>query len=98
LKDISDSHIVQEKRNHVDHFTQGEEINIQGITLLAQKSTSFLEEEKNVAEVGVHCETIPSVDTIYSQLVTNVLKEVELPFKASPFENVFLFKRGFSFS
>jgi hypothetical protein len=81
LKDITNSHIFQEKNNNVDHFTQGEEINIQEITLLAQESTFCLKEENNVDEKGVDCEIIPSVEPIDSQLVTNVLKEEEIPFK-----------------
>jgi hypothetical protein len=47
LKDISYSHILWEKNNNIDHFTQGEEINIQGIMILEQKSTFCLEEENN---------------------------------------------------
>jgi hypothetical protein len=33
LEDISDSHIVQEKNNHIDIITLGEEINIHDIPL-----------------------------------------------------------------
>jgi hypothetical protein len=95
LKDISDSHILQEKNNNVDHFTQGEEINIQEITLLAQQSTFFLEEENNVEEEGVDCETIPSVEPTNSQSVTNVLKEEEIPFKEAPFGNVSCSREAF---
>jgi len=48
LKYILDPHIVQEKKNYVDYFTQGEYINIQNIPLLAQRSTFFLKEENHV--------------------------------------------------
>jgi hypothetical protein len=96
LEDISDSHIVQEKNNHVDLFTQGEEINIQDIPLLSQQSTFFLEEENHVEEERVDCETIPSVEPTNSQSVTNVLKEEEIPFRESLFENVSCSREDFN--
>jgi hypothetical protein len=62
LEDISDSHILQGKNNHANIFTQGEEINIHDIPLLAQQSTFCLKEENHVEEEHVDCETIPSVE------------------------------------
>jgi hypothetical protein len=50
LEDILDSHILQGKNNHADHFTSGEEINIHEIPLLAQQSTFCLNEENHVEE------------------------------------------------
>jgi hypothetical protein len=47
-----------------------------------------LKYENHVEEESVDCETIPSANPTNSQLVTNVLKEEELPFKESLFENV----------
>jgi hypothetical protein len=67
LEDISDSNIMQEKKNHVDHFNQGEETNIQELTPLAQQYTFRLEEENNAKEESFYCETIPSVEPTDSQ-------------------------------
>jgi hypothetical protein len=96
LKDISDSHIVQEKDNNNDLFTQGEEINIQDIPLLSQQSTFFLEEENHVEEECVDCETNPSVEPTNSQSVTNMLEEEEIPFRESLFENVSCSREAFN--
>ena len=49
-------HIVQEKRNNVDLFTQGEEINMQGTPILSQQSTFNLEEENHIEEEHVDFE------------------------------------------
>jgi hypothetical protein len=54
-----------------------------------------LEEENNVEEEGVDCETIPSVEPTDSQLVTNVLKEEEIPFREEPFGNVSFSREDF---
>jgi hypothetical protein len=88
LKDISDPCILQEQSNNIDIFTQGKEINIQHLTLLAQQSIFFLEEENHAEKEGVDCETIPSVEPFDSQSATNGLKEEEIPFKEAPFGNV----------
>jgi hypothetical protein len=63
--------------------------------ILAQKSTFFLEEENNVEEEGVDYETIPNVDPIDPQSVTNVPKEEEIPFKEAPFGNGFCSREAF---
>jgi hypothetical protein len=91
LEYISDSHIVQEKNNHTDIFTLGEEINIQDIPLLSQQSTFCLEEENHLEEEHVDCETMPSVKPTDSQSIIDALKEEELPFRESLSEKNFLF-------
>jgi hypothetical protein len=95
LEDISDSHIVQEKNNHADIITSGEELNIQDTPLLSQQSTFNLKEEYHVVEEHVDCEIMPSVEPIHSQSVTHALKEEELPFKESLFENASCSREAF---
>jgi hypothetical protein len=48
-----------------------------------------LKEKNHVEGERVDCETIPNVDPVDSQSVTNVLKEEELLFEESLFENIF---------
>jgi hypothetical protein len=46
-----------------------------------------LQEENHLEEEIVDCETMPSVEPINSQSITNSLKEEGIPFKESLFEN-----------
>jgi hypothetical protein len=75
---------------------QGEEINIHDIPLLSQQSTFCLQEENHVEEERVDCETMPSMMPTNSQSITNVLKEEEIPFRESLFENVSCSREAFN--
>jgi len=56
-----------------------------------------LQEEIHVEEAHVDCEIIPSVESIDSQSVTDVLKEKELPFKESLSEYFSCFREAFNY-
>jgi hypothetical protein len=83
LEDISDSHIVQEKNNHVDLFTSRRRNKHTRHTSFITTIHFFLEEENHVEEEHVDCETMPSVEPTNSQSITNVLNEEEIPFRES---------------
>jgi hypothetical protein len=47
-------------------------------------------------EECVDCETMPSVELIGPQTIINVIKDEELPFKESIFENISCSREAFS--